>query len=459
MGQIKCDYCGSFFSDTQPNCPSCGAVNSAYKRTATGTPRTIQELKQWYIDHHLPPEDVTRFYIGKNVHHARAFGIYTDGRNFTVYKNKADGTRAIRYQGTDEAYAVNELYLRLKEEILNQRGHNQAVSAAKASRAAYSANNSSSYHTGTQSAYRSSSNYGRSYPKRAKKRAGKKALYWGIGIAALAFGAKISNDYDAKTAYTAHYYETADEKLYYMDFGPYLENSDYGYGWWRYDEFTGEWVLDLASNSSEEFPESLILKDQKGKELYPTKVELGDYANEHGATYSDYSIYNSHRFIDYGNHITPGKYYYQLNNTLYYYLNDNYGANYGNGDNSGWYRYDDDAESWTYYCSKDDKDVLGDELWYDPDDYIVGSTYTDVYDFADQNDLNWSMADFDDSVWGEEYNAAYDNYYESSKNNSSSNSDYNYSYDYDDDDDYDWDWGNDYDYDWDSGWSDWDSDW
>ena len=62
--------------------------------------------------------------IGKNIKEPKAFGIYKDGRNFIVYKNKANGQRAVRYKGTDEAYAVNELYMRLKEEILNQKSNN-----------------------------------------------------------------------------------------------------------------------------------------------------------------------------------------------------------------------------------------------------------------------------------------------------------------------------------------------
>ena len=41
--------------------------------------------------------------------------------NYVVYKNKDTGIRAIRYKGKDEAFAVNELYLRLKKEILNQK--------------------------------------------------------------------------------------------------------------------------------------------------------------------------------------------------------------------------------------------------------------------------------------------------------------------------------------------------
>ena len=67
---------------------------------------------------------MTRFFIGKDTRAPRAFGIYEANGEFIVYKNKSDGSRAIRYKGTDEAYAVNELYMRLKEEILNQKNIN-----------------------------------------------------------------------------------------------------------------------------------------------------------------------------------------------------------------------------------------------------------------------------------------------------------------------------------------------
>ena len=86
-----------------------------------GTPKTIEELQAWYEARNLPPSDVTRFFIGVNYKGPKAFGIYKEGNDFIVYKNKADGQRAVRYKGSDEAYAVNELYLRLKEEILNQK--------------------------------------------------------------------------------------------------------------------------------------------------------------------------------------------------------------------------------------------------------------------------------------------------------------------------------------------------
>lgn len=122
--QVKCEYCGSYIKESDEFCSQCGAVNASYKRSSDGTPRTIEELKAWYREKNLPPEETTRFFIGKNYKGARAFGIYEEDGEYTVYKNKDDGTRAVRYKGKDEAYAVNELYMRLKSEILNQKAHN-----------------------------------------------------------------------------------------------------------------------------------------------------------------------------------------------------------------------------------------------------------------------------------------------------------------------------------------------
>ena len=88
-------------------------------------PTTIEEFKQWYEGQGLPSEEVTRFFIGKNITAPKAFGIYKNEQGeYVVYKNKANGERAIRYQGSDEAHAVGELFLRLKDEIANQRSKN-----------------------------------------------------------------------------------------------------------------------------------------------------------------------------------------------------------------------------------------------------------------------------------------------------------------------------------------------
>ena len=117
----KCEYCGSYVESTEENCPNCGAVNPNHRRNAAGVPQTIEELKDFCAKHDLPLEQM-RFFIGVDYKKPRAFGIYQDGDgNFVVYKNKADGSRAIRYKGTDEAYAVHELYLKMQSQVQKQK--------------------------------------------------------------------------------------------------------------------------------------------------------------------------------------------------------------------------------------------------------------------------------------------------------------------------------------------------
>ena len=122
--KIQCDYCGNTYEDTQEKCPSCGAPNPSHQNT--GKPKTIEELQDWYKKRNLPAPEVTRFFIGVDYKEPKAFGIYKDENGeFIVYKNKADGSRAVRYKGKDEQYAVNELYQRLKDEIVHQKHLNE----------------------------------------------------------------------------------------------------------------------------------------------------------------------------------------------------------------------------------------------------------------------------------------------------------------------------------------------
>ena len=124
--KVKCEYCGNYIDDADEKCSYCGAINENRKRTGTGVPKTIEELKEWYVNHNLPDENTTRFFIGKDYPGPKCYGIFKiNSGDFIVYKNKADGTRVTRYVGKDEEYAVNELYLKLKEEILNQKTRNE----------------------------------------------------------------------------------------------------------------------------------------------------------------------------------------------------------------------------------------------------------------------------------------------------------------------------------------------
>lgn len=115
-----CEFCAGEYNDSLSTCPSCGGANSTVRRSV-GVPKTIEELKEYYVFHKFPPKEVTRFFIDEDYKEAKAYGIYKDDSGkFIVYKNKADGTRAIRYCGNDESYAVNEIYLKLNEELAAQ---------------------------------------------------------------------------------------------------------------------------------------------------------------------------------------------------------------------------------------------------------------------------------------------------------------------------------------------------
>ncbi len=120
--QIKCSYCGNFIEESDEKCPYCGAANEGIKRTVTGTPRTIEELKAFAEEKSIPL-DKFGFHIGEDYKGPKAFGIYRDEASgkFIVYKNKSDGQRSVRYEGNDEAYAVNEIYQKLKEQVTDYK--------------------------------------------------------------------------------------------------------------------------------------------------------------------------------------------------------------------------------------------------------------------------------------------------------------------------------------------------
>ena len=142
-GGKVCPRCGARITSRRLTCPECGYVlppeviqnssglaNPSYGVAEAGEgetvppeepeelivhPTTIEELKLYGKQKGMPLIKM-RFFIGVDYREPRAFGIYRDGENVIVYKNKDNGQRAIRYRGMDEAFAVNEIFQKLLDE-------------------------------------------------------------------------------------------------------------------------------------------------------------------------------------------------------------------------------------------------------------------------------------------------------------------------------------------------------
>ena len=118
----QCKYCGSTISSEEKHCPNCGAPNDGYVADTERRiflPKTINELKEYCAERGMPLLKM-RFFIGEDYRQPKAFGIYRDGDNYIVYKNKANGERAVRYSGPDETHAVSELFMKLLDECHNR---------------------------------------------------------------------------------------------------------------------------------------------------------------------------------------------------------------------------------------------------------------------------------------------------------------------------------------------------
>lgn len=401
--KVKCNFCGNMINDTLDKCPDCGAPNEHVRRVAEGTPKTIEELQAWYESKGLPPAKTTRFFIGEDYKGARAFGIYHDKTtgNFVVYKNKDSGERAVRYEGTDEAYAVNELYQRLKQEILEQK-RNSANKNGKANnkvrKALATGKNKKEYTLiGRFLNLISPSNYDNFIVKAIMVLIdlalagfvflmGVLLLIFIMGMLIIAFEPK---------------------EGYYSCAGDYYYRNGYTYNgcnWYEYDQAIEEWSDGLEDG---QYPSELD-KKRKANKLYI--CENWDAS----LNCTDFTTTLQYRDSLAGDKIQTG--YYKYDDDIYYHLTSSY--------DDGWYTYD--GYGWTTVNSS--------EL---PEDFSHTSVAEDFY-YTPVWDESTQFTDFEDTILYAEDKDNWDN--DSSSSDSS----------------YDWDSSSDS---WDSGSTDWGSDW
>lgn len=364
MSKSICKYCGHYIEDIEERCPNCGAPNENHLRVTHDTPKTIEELKSWYKEKKLPPETVTRFFIGKNVDEPKVFGIYEENGKFILYKNDSDGNRVVSYEGDDELYAVNEYYIRLKEEILNQKTNNLKKKEK------YLINKEIEL---TKTGF-----------KRLLTHPGTKmigifvavtlCLYIVIAIVAIMFS--IYHDYTTPRLWTVYNY--AGQYYYYDGY------NDKGYDWYIFDEDINEWVFYAKYENESGHPDGLSLLNDRcesGSVGYNLKYK--------------YPLRQSKDYIDLNN-ISRDEAYYLVDGILYY----NLAYYYSDSDYRGWYVLEDGE--WKYLCKNNEHDLSGDELWYNSHIYKVSDSYKDTNDYMKAYFPDIEVVDFSKTIYYKE---------------------------------------------------------
>ncbi len=431
--RIKCDYCKSMVEDKFVNCPNCGAALNV-SRWATDVPKTIGELKEWYEAHNLPDEEITRFFIGRDVRENKSFGIYKNmAGDFIVYKITSDGSRKIRYEGSDEEYAVNELYQKLKAEISNQKEHSKDYGKIRPK--SYNEENESS-----ESVHSRFDSYEEDYQRRQreKNQVEKDSVFKDFSKETLNFLKKIDYALIGKVlisficvalfvtgvckffvfAYNGVKAYAVEQKEYLESRPPegYYTYNDteycyYGHSWFKYNEGLDDWDIEYSAPIDDVINNENYTEFAIPYEVYSTYGPEGHDAFDYNVWSDKHSNFRSNNYSN----------------------NRNSWSYYDNNDDS-W--NSNNNNSWSYSYDKDDDD---DDFWggdsnsysYDSDDDDSWSSY---------NNNSWSYDDDDDDSWY----SGNDSWYDS------------------DDDWSDWDsdstWDSGYDS-WDSGYTDWGSDW
>lgn len=159
-------------------------------------------------------------------------------------------------------------------------------------------------------------------------------------------------------------YYINNKQLYFFDSSVYDEEKDIELSrWWQYDITTHDWTIYQESASDTMAPIFSFTDDDV---MWEYEVE-----QVFGLDEDLINIRLSKTYIDAGHHYRPRGGYYLYDNLAYYYLNDYYAWD---EEISGWYRYNPDQGAWLFYCTYENKDFLGDVLYYYPTTVFVGES-------------------------------------------------------------------------------------
>lgn len=269
-----CSYCSMSFDEQESACPYCGAPNENVRLGVTRPPRTIEELKNFCFAHSMPLERM-RFFIGKDYRGPRAFGIYRDRKgDFVVYKNKSDGTRAVRYKGPDEARAVNEIYQKLKEEVQLRKSGGAPVNRSAPGQPARAP--SRSYSPPPSRSYSSPPN--RSYSRRRRGRLGCVSIAVIIIVVMFVLGAIAAIFDDSPSQGYYHY----NDNYYYYQRG----------SWYVFDRALSAWqhatVDDAFLEDYDDYYSSTYLHDDYAIDDFQDSIYYEPYSSS-----SSYDSYDS----------------------------------------------------------------------------------------------------------------------------------------------------------------------
>lgn len=272
MKTVRCPNCGAENAADAKFCAFCGEpmpeqpaaedkpILTEDPMAAQGAvPKTINDLKAWTMARRMPLERM-RFFIGEDYRRPKAFGIFEDRPDhFTVYKNKADGSRAVRYSGPDEAYAVKEIYQKLLSECHARGIHPERAGGSDAGSNAETEKMERAFSSGSRS--------------RGRKTGGRATAIFlilavAVIIAILIFSA-VDHSHDG-------YYKRRNGSVYYR----------YGSDYYAYSDTVNDWISTVFYSDADEFlgggySGSYGVSDFRSSDKWDEINKSGDYDSDY----------------------------------------------------------------------------------------------------------------------------------------------------------------------------------